>query len=111
VMAILAMTYGIASKHGIWYPINLLAAGFFPARNTTAQIAAFYGDSFGLVCFTAFLESSIQSLISALTGSGLFFRSWDSAWLLASWFPGKRVYTPGSTFHLLFALGSRPPEP
>src|SRR5258708_22923489 len=42
-MALLAMIYGIASKHGIWYPINLLAAGFFPARNTTAQIAAFIG--------------------------------------------------------------------
>jgi flagellar biosynthesis protein FliR len=38
------MLYGIVSKNGIWYPINLLAAGFFPtaATNTTAEIAAFH---------------------------------------------------------------------
>ena len=31
-MAVLAMAYGIVAQHSIWYPINLLAAGFFPAR-------------------------------------------------------------------------------
>jgi hypothetical protein len=41
VMAVLAMLYGIVSQKGIWYPINLLAAGFFPALRTTAQIMAF----------------------------------------------------------------------
>jgi hypothetical protein len=43
-MTALAMLYGIVSHTGIWYPINLLAAGFFPAANTatTAQIAAFH---------------------------------------------------------------------
>lgn len=42
-MAVLAMLYGILSHTSIWYPINLLAAGFFPgaAAATTAQIAAF----------------------------------------------------------------------
>lgn len=42
-MAALAMLYGIFSGNGIWYPINLLAAGFLPASmtQTTAQIAAF----------------------------------------------------------------------
>ena len=30
-MAVLAMLYGIVSGHGIWYPINLLSVGFFPA--------------------------------------------------------------------------------
>src|SRR5579872_3918418 len=30
-MAILAMIYGLASGNGIWYPINLLAAGFMSA--------------------------------------------------------------------------------
>jgi hypothetical protein len=42
-MAALAMLYGLLSRHGIWYPINLLAAGFFPAAmtQTTAEIAAF----------------------------------------------------------------------
>src|SRR5258708_26973578 len=39
-MAPLAMIYGIASKHGIWYPIKLLAGGFFPAGHTTSPLAA-----------------------------------------------------------------------
>jgi len=44
VMALLAMLYGIVSHTSIWYPINLLAAGFFPQATTatTAQIAAFH---------------------------------------------------------------------
>jgi hypothetical protein len=43
-MALLAMAYGIFSQNGIWYPINLLAAGFLPASmtETTAQLAAFH---------------------------------------------------------------------
>jgi hypothetical protein len=43
-MAALAMLYGILSHTSIWYPINLLAAGFFPAAMaaTTAEIAAFH---------------------------------------------------------------------
>ena len=42
VMAVVAMLYGIFSHTGIWYPINLLAAGFFPATTNTAEIAAFH---------------------------------------------------------------------
>lgn len=43
-MAALAMLYGIFSQRSIWYPINLLAAGFFPGatRAATAVIAAFH---------------------------------------------------------------------
>lgn len=43
VMAGLAMLYGLVSGNGIWYPINLLVAGFFPGavHATTAQIAEF----------------------------------------------------------------------
>jgi hypothetical protein len=43
-MAILAMLYGVLSHTSIWYPINLLAAGFFPAAatSTTAEISAFH---------------------------------------------------------------------
>jgi hypothetical protein len=43
IMALLAMLYGLISGNGIWYPINLLVAGFFPGAvsATTAQIAAF----------------------------------------------------------------------
>jgi hypothetical protein len=57
-MAILAMLYGILSGHGVWYPINLLSAGFFPARATTEQIAAFHWD--------AFLIATILHLICSL---------------------------------------------
>src|ERR1035437_17298 len=45
-MAVLAVLYGIISGHGIWYPINLLSAGFFPARLATEQIAAFHWYAF-----------------------------------------------------------------
>jgi len=43
VMAVLAMVYGLISGNGIWYPVNLLVAGFFPGavHATTAQIAEF----------------------------------------------------------------------
>jgi hypothetical protein len=43
-MAILAMAYGIFTQNGIWYPINLLAAGFLPSSmtETTAQLSAFH---------------------------------------------------------------------
>jgi hypothetical protein len=43
VMAGLAMLYGFISGNGIWYPVNLLVAGFFPGavNATTAQIAEF----------------------------------------------------------------------
>jgi hypothetical protein len=45
-MAILAMIYGLASGNGVWYPINLLAAGFLASTRTetTAQLAAFQMD-------------------------------------------------------------------
>ena len=68
VMAILAIIYGIASKHGIWYPINLLAAGFFPARVTTAGIAAFHWDSF-LIATTVHLVTSL--IVGLLYGAML----------------------------------------
>jgi len=43
VMAGLAMFYGLISGNGIWYPVNLLVAGFFPGavNATTVQIAEF----------------------------------------------------------------------
>jgi hypothetical protein len=63
VMAVLAMIYGIASKHGVWYPINLLAAGFFPARNTTAQIAVFHWDSFVIAVAVHLVTSLIVGLL------------------------------------------------
>jgi hypothetical protein len=41
-MAVLAIAYGLIARHSLWYPINLLAAGFFPgAENTTEQLTSF----------------------------------------------------------------------
>lgn len=62
-MALLAIIYGIASKHGIWYPINLLAAGFFPARVTTAGIAAFHWDSFLIAVAVHLITSLVVGLL------------------------------------------------
>jgi hypothetical protein len=44
-MAVLAVIYGIVSGHGMWFPINLLSAGFFPARTAIEQVTAFHWDA------------------------------------------------------------------
>jgi hypothetical protein len=44
-MAVLAILYGIISGRGMWYAINVLAAGFFPGRHALAQIGTFQWDS------------------------------------------------------------------
>src|SRR5580700_1528814 len=62
-MAILAELYGILSGHGIWYPINLLSAGFFPARTTTEQIAAFHWDAFLIATILHLICSSLVGLL------------------------------------------------
>ena len=43
-MAAIAMLYGVNSGTSVWYPINLLAAGFFPnaMHITTSELAAFH---------------------------------------------------------------------
>ena len=48
VMALLAGAYGIFTGNGIWYPMNLLVAGFFPemATQTATQIGTFHLDEF-----------------------------------------------------------------
>jgi hypothetical protein len=57
-MAVLAVIYGIVAYHSIWYPINILAAGFFPTLETTEQISAFHLD--------AFIIASIVHLVTSL---------------------------------------------
>jgi hypothetical protein len=59
-MAVVAMLYGLISQHSIWYPINLLAAGFLPGAMTdsTAKIAAFN--------LTVFLIAAAIHLITSL---------------------------------------------
>jgi hypothetical protein len=68
VMAVLAVLYGIISGHGIWYPINLLSAGFFPARVTTQQIAAFHWDA---LLIATILHLMCSLLVGLLYGAAL----------------------------------------
>jgi len=63
VMALLAAVYGILSGNGIWYPMNLLVGGLFPAMatETSAQIGTFN--------LTRFLVAvPIHLMISLLVG-------------------------------------------
>jgi hypothetical protein len=68
-MAALAMLYGILSHTSIWYPINLLAAGFFPAATTatTAQIAAFHLSAFLIALPIHLLVSMLVGLLYGAT--------------------------------------------
>jgi hypothetical protein len=68
VMAILAVVYGVISGHGVWYPINLLSAGFFPARVTTEQIATFHWDS---LIIATILHLLCSLLVGVLYGAAL----------------------------------------
>jgi hypothetical protein len=62
-MAVLAVIYGIVSGHGMWYPINLLSAGFFPARTTIEQIAAFHWDALLVATVVHLLCSLLVGLL------------------------------------------------
>src|SRR6202034_273203 len=62
-MAVVAMLYGLITQHSVWYPINLLAAGFLPGAmtDTTAKIAAFNLSVF-------LIATAIHLLTSLLVG-------------------------------------------
>jgi len=62
-MAVLAVIYGIISGHGMWYPINLLSAGFFPARTTIEQIAVFHWDALIIATIIHLLCSVLVGLL------------------------------------------------
>ncbi len=62
-MAVLAMIYGIISGHGVWYPINLLSAGFFPARTTIDQISTFSWDALIIATIIHLLCSVLVGLL------------------------------------------------
>src|SRR5437879_6496200 len=62
-MAVLAVIYGIISGHGMWYPINLLSAGFFPARTTIEQIAVFHWDALIVATIIHLLCSVLVGLL------------------------------------------------
>ena len=58
VMAVLALSYGRVSPHGIWYPINFFASGFSPAGEVTEQTAAFHWDAL-VIASTVYLVGSL----------------------------------------------------
>jgi len=60
-MAVLAVMYGIISGRGMWYAINVLAAGFFPGRHPLSQIGAFQWDSL-------LIASALHLLVSLSVG-------------------------------------------
>ena len=60
--ALLAMLYGVLSRHGIWYPINLLSAGFFgPEMDRTEQLMRFQPAAFAIAV-------AVHGLTSLLVG-------------------------------------------
>ena len=66
-MAVLAVMYGIISGRGMWYGINVLAAGFFPGRHPFAQIGAFQWDSLLIASVLHLLVSLSVGLLYGAT--------------------------------------------
>jgi hypothetical protein len=64
-MAVVAMLYGLISQRSIWYPINLLAAGFLPGTltDTTAKIATFNLSVFLIAAAIHLLTSLLVGLL------------------------------------------------
>jgi hypothetical protein len=64
-MAFLAMVYGLLSQRSIWYPINLLAAGFFPATGTqaVADLAGFHLSMFLIATAIHLITSMLVGLL------------------------------------------------
>jgi len=69
VMALLAMAYGIVTDTSVWYPINLLAAGFFEqaARLPTSELAAFHLRPFVLASIVHLLASLLVGVLYGAT--------------------------------------------
>lgn len=66
-MAFLAVLYGIISGRGMWYAINVLAAGFFPGRHPMAQIGVFQWDSLLIASVLHLLVSLSVGLLYGAT--------------------------------------------
>ena len=66
-MAVLAMLYGILSGRGLWYPVNLLSAGFFPEKATITQIAAFHWDALIIATIVHLVCSLLVGLLYGAT--------------------------------------------
>lgn len=66
-MAVLAVIYGIISGRGMWYAINVLAAGFFPGRHPLSQIGSFQWDSLLIASVLHLLVSLSVGLLYGAT--------------------------------------------
>jgi len=68
VMALLAILYGVISRYGVWYPINLLSAGFFPGAKaeSAADLARFQPAAF-VIAFVIHLAGCL--LVGVLYGA------------------------------------------
>jgi hypothetical protein len=66
-MAFLAVLYGVISGHGLWYPINLLAAGFFPSASI-AEASTFHVRAFGIALV---IHTFASLLVGVLYGAML----------------------------------------
>ncbi len=66
-MAVLAILYGVISGRGMWYAVNVLAAGFFPGRHPMAQIGAFQWDSLLIASVLHLLVSLSVGLLYGAT--------------------------------------------
>ena len=68
-MAFCAMLYGLVSQRSVWYPINLLAAGFFPNAVTasTHVLAAFHRDAFLIAVAIHLITSLVVGLLYGVT--------------------------------------------
>jgi hypothetical protein len=62
-MTVLAELYGILKGYGIWYPINLLAAGFFPGDNTIEKLSAFHMEALLIASVIHLLTSVVVGLL------------------------------------------------
>jgi hypothetical protein len=68
-MAALAIAYGVIGQHSVWYPINLLASGFFPGVETsTAELTAFQPN---LLIIATIIHLATSLLVGLLYGAML----------------------------------------
>ncbi len=65
-MALLAILYGVLSRHSIWYPINLLSAGFFPGTVTESA------SDLGVFSLSAFVIAAVIHLSTSLVVGVLY---------------------------------------
>ncbi len=61
-MAAFAIFYGLVSGHGIFFPINLLAAGFLPSASI-AELSAFNATAFGIALLIHIIASLLVGVL------------------------------------------------